>query len=45
MIKRFISYVLLWFTAPKALAEAVNEAATVSEMDDIVLEKAGFGNG
>lgn len=41
MLKKLISY-LICATTPKALSEAVNEAASVDELDDEVIEKAGI---
>ena len=44
MIKIIFSYILCLFEF-KALAHSVNAAGSASEMDELVLEKAGFKNG
>ena len=38
--KKFISY-LLCLSCPRELARVINEAASVDELDDAVLEEAG----
>jgi len=41
MFKKIISYIICGST-PKAIVEAINEAATVDELDAAVIEAAGF---
>ena len=40
MFKKFIAY-LICLTTPKSIVEAINDAAAVSELDNVVLREAG----
>ena len=43
MFKKIFAY-LICLSTPKAIVEAINDAASVSELDDAVLREAGVSH-